>query len=206
MEFPDKSPSPQQYPTPGAVPEKNIKPVVTGVIQVKRPASRRFLEFVFAESPKDLGKKIGRELVVPRIKDGFETAFNAFLHGMLWGANKPMGNFVQNQAMRGGGINYNGIPLTATPVTMAIQAAPPTSSSGYQDLQCQTQQQAEILLTNMYELLNRYRVVTVADLYELAGRTTAVSDHSYGWTSLDSAQIRPNGPGFLLSLPKPTLI
>jgi hypothetical protein len=58
----------------------------------------------------------------------------------------------------------------------------------------------------MYDLLNQYRVVSVADLYELAEIETQISDNSYGWRSLDGARIRPTGGGYILELPRPTLI
>ena len=58
----------------------------------------------------------------------------------------------------------------------------------------------------MYDLLNTYRVVAVADLYEAAGLSPSISDNSYGWTSLEGATIRRVANGYVLELPRPTLI
>lgn len=91
-------------------------------------------------------------------------------------------------------------------ITQARQAITHQSSGNYQDLVLPTQEYAETLLANMYDLLNQYRVVAVADLYELAGHTPAISDNSYGWTSLDTARISKVRDGFVLELPRPTLI
>lgn len=201
MDLPDKS-------KPEA-PKKDIKPVVTGATQVKRPASRRFFDFLFAESPKQLGSKIGRDVIVPRIKAGFEEAANSFLSGMLWGdsANRPVSNIVRGTVLRGGGINYNGISVSGnSPMTQALAASQTRSTGNYQDLVVPTQQQAELLLANMYELLNQYRIVAVADLYELANITPSPSDNAYGWTTLDGARISKVREGYLLELPRPSLI
>lgn len=202
MDLPDKTAA-------VAPPKKEIKPVVSGAKKVQRPASRRFFDYLFAESPKDLAKKVGRDVVVPRVKAGFEQAFNEFLAGMLWGngMNRPPSNIVAGAVIRpGGGINYQGISTQASSLTQARQAVVNQSSGNYQDLVLPTQQFAETLLSNLIDLMNQYRVVAVADLYELAGMTPAISDNSYGWTSLDTARISKVREGFLLELPRPSLI
>lgn len=201
MELPDKS---------GTQPEPNkkkIKPVVSNAKPVPRPASRRFLDYVFAESPKALGAKIARDVIVPRIKAGFEEAANSFLAGMLWGegASRPMSNIVRSAALRGGGVNYAGMSQPQS-INQARQALTTRSSGNYQDLVLPTQNEAEVLLANMYDLHNQYRVVAVADLYELAGISPQISDNSYGWSSLEGARISKVREGYLLELPRPTLI
>jgi hypothetical protein len=189
-------------------PKKKIEPVVSGAKKVQRPATRRFMDFLLAESPKAIARKVGTEVVVPRIKAGIEQAFNEFLSGILWnnGMNRPPSNIVQGAVLRAGGINYNGISTQGAGIQQARQAVVSQSSGNYQDLTVPSQQMAETLLGNLYDLLNQYRVVCVADLYELAGITPAISDNSYGWQSLDGARISKVRDGFLLELPRPTLI
>lgn len=198
MELPDK--------TVGATPKKQIT-VIGGATKVSRPATRRFFDFLFAESPKDLARKVGREVIVPRAKASFEEAVGSFLSGMLWGGgNRPPGNIVAGTVLRNGAVNYSSVS-TQNAMLAARQANVPAQSSGnYQDLVVPTQQIAELYLANMYELLNQYRVVAVADLYEMGAITPAISDNSYGWTSLEGARIRSVGNGYLLELPRPTLI
>ena len=200
MELPDKSAT--------GPPKKKIEPVVKGT-QVKRPASRRFFDTLFAESPKALGAKVARDVVVPRIKAGFEEAFNSFLSGMLWGdsSNRPLTGIANRTVLSGGRTNYSAVNNRGMNGRQQAQQALTMQSSGnYQDLVVPTQQGAEILLANMYDLLNQYRVVAVADLYELAEITPSISDNSYGWSTLDGARISKVRDGYLLELPRPTLI
>lgn len=200
MELPDKSAK--------GPPKKKIEPVVKGT-QVKRPASRRFFDTLFAESPKALGAKVARDVVVPRIKAGFEEAFNSFLSGMLWGdsSNRPLSGIANRTVLSGGRTNYSAVNNRVMNGRQQAQQALTMQSSGnYQDLVVPTQQGAEILLANMYDLLNQYRVVAVADLYELAEITPSISDNSYGWSTLDGARISKVRDGYLLELPRPTLI
>lgn len=204
MDLPNKS-----VPEKGSSeqPKKHIEPVISGAVQAPRPASRRFMDFLFAESPKNLGAKIGRDVIVPRIKAGVEEAFNAFVHGMFWGnGTKPMSNMVQGTVLRAGGVQYHQISALPAGATPAPPAANTTSSGNYQDLVCPTQQEAEILLSNMYATLNQYRVVAVADLYEMARIKPSPSDNAFGWYSLDGARISHTRDGYVLALPRPTVI
>lgn len=186
--------------------------VVTQVIpdgaakKVSRPATKRFFDFLFAESPQDLARKIGREVVVPRLKASFEEAANGFLAGMLWGGGNRPNPMVSGQVLRGGAVQYGNVS-TQNAMLAARQAVVQQPSGGnYQDLVVPSQAFAETLLTNMYDLMNRYSRVTVADLYEAAGLSSAISDNSYGWTSLEGSRIRSVGNGYVLELPRPTLI
>lgn len=202
MDLPDKS-------VP-ATPAKNISPVVKGA-QVERSAGKRFKDFLFAESPKALSIKIGKELVVPRLKASAEEAINGFISGMLWGdgSTRPMSNIVKGTVLRGNNVPYSQISVNGnnSSLLQARMASENTRSSGnYKDVVTGTQQQAELLLANMYQLLNQYRVVAVADLYELAEISPSLSDNAFGWTSLDGARISKVREGYALELPQPHII
>ncbi len=199
MELPDKSVGPK----PG--PEKKVKAaVVSGAVPVSRPATRRFLDFLFAESPKAVGKKIASDVIMPRLKQGVEEAFNSFLSGMLWGGGPRPGGMMSGNLMRGGGTAYSNISTSASllQARQATQQKPPS----YEDWVFNTQQEAELVLANMFELLNSYRVVAIGDLNDLLGNTSQPTDNAYGWTNLDGARISKDREGFRLELPRPSLV
>lgn len=201
MDLPDKTGVP-------AVPKKEIKPVIAQATQVKRPATRRFFDFLFAESPRALGARVGRDVVVPRLKAAGEEAINSFVAGMFWGegSSRPMGQIVKGTVLRGGMTNYNGLSHMPSALNQARQANQTRIGGNYQDLVVPTQQDAERLLAGMYDLLNEYRVVAIADLYELANISPQPSDNAYGWTTLDGSRISKVRDGYLLELPRPALI
>lgn len=201
MEFPDRS-KPQQ-----AAPKKKVEAVVptSTATMVQRPASKRFFGAMFAESPKDLIKRAAITIMLPNMKAGVEQALNAFVSGMLWGdsSNRPA-NLVRGTVVGGGAVVYQN--ASNNPSLLAARMSAPQGNVGYQDMLYPTQQYAEIVLANMYDLLNQYSVVTVGDLKELSGKSTSISDNGLGWTSLQGARISSVGSGFVLELPKPTLI
>lgn len=202
MELPDKTQS-------AAPAKKVITPVVSTAQVVGRPATRRFFDFLFAESPKALVSKVARDVLVPRAKAGMEEALNSFISGMFWGegSNRPTSGLMQGTVLRGGVVNYSGVSSMNPNMLQARQSvAGAHNGGGYQDLVLSTQQEAEILLANMFDLHNQYRVVAVGDLYELAGLTPDPAMNAYGWTSFDSARISKVRNGYVLELPRPTLI
>ncbi len=200
MQLPDKS---------GDQPKKAaVQPVVTSSKMVSRPASRRFFDFMFAESPKELLKRVAANVLVPRAKAGLEEAANNFLAGMLWGdaSNRPMSNIVKGTVIRGGAVNYAALSNTASPSMLQARMAAPATGGNYHDIVFGTVQDAELVLANMYERINEYRIASLGDLKEMANQPTTPSDEAYGWTSLDGARISKVRDGYALELPRPTLI
>lgn len=199
MEFPDKS--------VGALPpgEKKVKaPVASGAVPATRPATKRFFDFLFAESPKAVSRKIASDVVMPRVKQGVEEALNSFISGVLWSGNRPTG-MTAGSIMRGGGMNYSAISTGGSSLLQARQATEQKRLS-YEDLVFPTQDGAELVLANLFDLMNQYRVVAIGDLNDLVGNTSQISDNSYGWNTFDGARISKDRNGFRLELPRPTLI
>ena len=61
----------------------------------------------------------------------------------------------------------------------------------------------EEVLDKMFELLDTYQFVSVADLYDLVGVTGNYTDNKYGWTNLRGAEpVRMRDGGYALKLPK----
>lgn len=203
MDLPNKSPSAA---VPPEAPKKNIQPVVDGAVKAPRPITRRFLDAVFAESPKELGKRVWANNLVPQGKAAAEAALNAFIHGMFWGQGQaPVSNIVRGSVLRGGAQVYHNAQNVPSALNQAQQQIQ-RSSGNYQDVVVGTQLDAETILAQLYSVLNEYRVVSVGDLYEMARIETVPSDNAYGWYSMDGARICKVINGFQLELPRPVLI
>lgn len=215
-EFPNKTPLPGK---PGPLPpptgqqqapkKEPLEPIVSGAKQVKRPVTKRLFNFIFAESPKEIAPRVGRDLVVPHLKMGVEAAFNAILSNVLWGNDtaRPTTGMIRQPMLRGGMTNYSGISQQPTSMLMAKHASTPSvAPSSYEDIWLGSKQDAELLLAFLFDYINQYNVVDVGSLYEKAGLQTTHIHQAYGWYSLDSARISPKHGGWLLELPRPVLL
>ena len=61
---------------------------------------------------------------------------------------------------------------------------------------------AEAIIEQMEGIIASYGFVTVADLYDMAGRSHPYTSNDYGWTSLRSADVVRTREGYILKLPK----
>jgi hypothetical protein len=66
-----------------------------------------------------------------------------------------------------------------------------------------TKIEAETVAEKLYDIIEKYGHVTVADLNDLIGETSQYTDHKYGWTDLRGLDIRRIREGYLLILPDP---
>lgn len=70
------------------------------------------------------------------------------------------------------------------------------------DIVLESRGEAEEVLTRMDELIDAYKIVSVADLYDLLGETCDYTDNKYGWTNLRNADVIRVRDGYKLKLPK----
>ena len=62
--------------------------------------------------------------------------------------------------------------------------------------------EAETVLERMNELMDTYGIVSVADLYDLVGKSCDYTANRYGWTNIRNAEPIRVRDGYLLKMPK----
>ena len=74
----------------------------------------------------------------------------------------------------------------------------------YDDIIFETRQDADRVLDRLYDVLERYGKVRVADLYEASGISPDgnYTVNYYGWYSLKGTEPYPTGEGWILDLPR----
>ena len=81
----------------------------------------------------------------------------------------------------------------------------PRAVSGfdYDDIVIDTRGDADLVLDQMESAINQYSLVSVADLYDLAGITCrSYTANKYGWTDLRGAKVVRVRDGYILELPR----
>ena len=63
--------------------------------------------------------------------------------------------------------------------------------------------EAEVVLNHLISICDLRGVVTVADLYDLAGIPKIYADENLGWRDLRNTRVVRTGIGYTLDLPKP---
>lgn len=80
------------------------------------------------------------------------------------------------------------------------------SNYSYDDIVFPTRGDAEEVLYRMEELLDRFDMVSVADLFDMAGISCNYTDNKYGWKSLRDARIERVSDGYIIRLPRATTL
>ena len=73
----------------------------------------------------------------------------------------------------------------------------------YDEIILRTRGDAENVLSEMDEYIDKYKYVTVLDLYDMLGRTAPYTADRYGWTDIRNAYARRVRDGYKLELPRP---
>ena len=184
--------------------KKEIVPVVgAGVAKRKTNMGKKFADTFFSESVKDVKKYVIEDVLMPSIKDTFLDIIFQGLSMLLTG-DPGRGRGKSRLTSQSSGYKPPKASYTSyydePEKTRRSYASRNTYS--LEDLIVESKGDAERILDGMIDILGSYKVVTVGDLYMLAGLSTEPSDFNYGWTNLENASSKRVNGGYLIDLPR----
>lgn len=207
-EFPNNSQRGQQPPD-----EKQIEKVITGEVITRRPSGlRRFRRSFIAGDASSVGDHVFWNLLVPAAQDAVLDMGQTFLEMLIKGerGSSRLRNPAAPQQGRGSTsqINYGGLSSGSSGSRLVI---PPTNHAlgvnngrfSPNEIILSSRAEAEGLIRRLFEVLEKYPVVTVRDLYSMVGVTADYTDDRWGWSNLDGADVKRVRDGVLLVLPPP---
>lgn len=197
--------------------KKEIKRVVTGeVVHRKKPMGKRLRDMFMADEPDDISmtEYVLGNMIVPAMKDLLYDVIIGSTERKLFGGDIVRGGRRSHRGRPGPNINYGAISRGREPVGRASgrldredpreQRVSRTTRArhDFDTIVIDSLPEANEVLRQMYDVLERYEVVTVSDLYELLGVSGNFTDERYGWTNLFGSRVsRARGGGYVLDLP-----
>lgn len=167
---------------------KNVKQVAQGKSK-KRSLGRRFADIFLDEDVESVKEYIVFDVIIPTIKDGVLDMLSMLFYGRPRGKSKG-----------GTYISYNNMSSKSR----TSRPSERRRVSNYQDIILESRSEAEDVLDVMREILDKYKEVSVADLYDACGITgVGYTDNQFGWDDLHGVNIRRCHEGYLLDLPRP---
>ena len=177
--------------------EKRVeKPVVTGkVVTKKKSALSKFADEFISEDAKNVKSYVFGEVLIPAIKKAISDIVTDGIDMILYGGSR--GDRKRSTADRVSYRNYydNGRSARDTRTVS-------TSRYTTDDIVLSSRSEAEDVLDRMYELIDSYGLVRVADLYDLVGITGDYTDNKYGWTNIRNAEIVRVRDGYVIKMPR----
>lgn len=180
------------------LPEKKIEKVVTGAVKTKKKSELNKLANIFiSEDAKDVKSYIFMDVLVPAIKN---TIYDMVTNSLSMIFFKGSGHNKKTSGVSN--ISYRSYYDQRD--TGRYQSEPARTRTGYNydDIILESRMEAEEVITRMDELIETYGVVSVADLYDLIGKTSEYTDNKYGWTNIRNAEAIRVRDGYMLKLPK----
>jgi hypothetical protein len=192
------------------VPREQLKPVTTAKKTERRTGlGRKFKNTFFGGTGRGAAEHAVSEVIIPDIKHMLHDALTRAVDHVFFGEgprrpSRSSSSIVTNQNL--GRFDYTS---PSRPTRASTQARPTVSSASkarheFADVVIPSMREANDVLEQLYEVLSRDGMVTVADLYALTDIRPDHTDFKWGWTSLrGSRPVRLRSGDFVLQLPEP---
>lgn len=188
--------------------KKSVEKITDGVaIQRKRPLSRKVFESFSGEGAQDAGSYVLFDVLIPAAKTAISDAVSQFVERKLFGDNRSRSS--SSSGRRNNFTEYNRMHNSSSSSPMAPKrdmSSRARAGHDFNEIVLATRGEAETVMDTLGELVNEYGQATVSDLYDLVGITGSFTDDKYGWTDLREAKHRRVREGYLLDLPKTTVL
>ena len=186
--------------------EKRVanKPVVKGKVKIKKePISRKFSDVFLSDTVDNVKSYVIFDVVVPAVKnlivDMITNGTEMLVNGRSSGRSgrRPGDRENYTRFSRGNNIGRN-----------EVVRGTPRNRYGYKEVIFDSRGDAREVLDCMYDILDKFKMVSVADYYELghAEECETYTDRKYGWFNLDGAEIVRDSDGYRIMLPRTELL
>ena len=178
--------------------EKKVTKVVNGLVKTKRNDVRKLADIFISEDISNVKSYIFMDVLVPAIKkaiyDIVTNGIDMFLYG---GSGKGRNN------QPGAKVSYrNYYEQKNNGGYRASDNARQSNAFDYDDIVFNNRGEAEAALQQMKDIIARYGIVTVNDLYEMTPLSAPYTSQKYGWMDVSNVGIVRVRDGYILKLPR----
>lgn len=178
--------------------EKKVTKVVNGPVKTKRNDARKLADIFISEDVSNVKSYIFMDVLVPAIKkaiyDIVTNGIDMFLYG---GSGKGRNN------QPGSKVSYrNYYEQKNNGGYRASDNVRQSNAFDYDDIVFNNRGEAEAALQQMKDIVARYGIVTVNDLYEMTPLSAPYTSQKYGWMDVSNVDIVRVRDGYILKLPR----
>ena len=186
-------------------PEKKVEKVVSGpVVRKKKTFGRKIADIFISEDVGDVKSYLIYDVLVPAVKENIADAVNGAI-GMIFFGETSRRSSGRNSNRNNSKVNYGGYFNSGNDRRERMPKSYREENQGRtrtDDIIIASRAEAEQVLDEMFELLDTYRQVTVADFYDMLDISSEFTDHKYGWTDLRGARVVRVRNGYRIDLPR----
>ena len=187
--------NPQKAPT-----EKKVNKVVEGAVKTQQKGkARKFADVFVHEDISTVKSWVFQDVIVPAITDLVEDIVTNGIRMILRGETGS-----RKKRDRDGYVSYRDYSRRDDRDRDRDRDRRRDSGSrfDYEDLIFESRGDAEAVLNELEDAIDQYGLVSVAELYDAAGKTAPYTANRYGWTNLRHADISRVRGGYVIRLPR----
>lgn len=198
-EFPPNSDASKRKPE-----ERDIKRVTSDAPARRRKPLRKQLSKTFvAGDARSAFQYVVLDVLIPAAKDMIADAGREGIDRFIFGESRRRGS-TPPQAGPTGYVSYNRYsPTSRQSSSQRAMSRQARAQHNFDEIVLSERVEAESVIDQLYEVVSRYGVVSVADLYAMVGISSTHVDNRWGWQDLHGAGVSRVRGGFLLDLPEP---
>lgn len=175
---------------------KKVEKVVHGRVRTKPKSGVSKITDVFiSEDAANVKSYIVMDVLVPAVKKAISDIVRDGIDMILYGESRG-----RRSSSASGYVSYR--DYSRSDDRDRFRDSRSRSSYAHDDIILDSRGEAEEVLTRMDELIDTYGNVSVADLYDLVGKSSEYTDNKYGWTNIRNAEPIRVRDGYMLKLPK----
>lgn len=179
-----------------ALTDKKIEKVVRGKVKTKpRSGMSKITDVFISEDASNVKSYIVMDVLVPAVKKAISDIVRDGIDMILYGESRGRRSSTSSSY-----VSYR--DYSRSDDRDRFRDSRTRSGYNHDDIILETRGEAEEVLTRMDELIDTYGVVSVADLYDLIGKSCEYTDNKYGWTNIRNAEPIRVRDGYMLKLPK----
>lgn len=179
-----------------ALTDKKIEKVVRGKVKTKpRSGMSKITDVFISEDASNVKSYIVMDVLVPAVKKAISDIVRDGIDMILYGESRG-----RKSSSSSSYVSYR--DYSRSDDRDRFRDSRTRSGYNHDDIILETRGEAEEVLTRMDELIDTYGVVSVADLYDLIGKSCEYTDNKYGWTNIRNAEPIRVRDGYMLKLPK----
>lgn len=185
-----------------AEPKPEVEKVVEGtVVRRKKPLSKRFKETFLGGDSENVWQYVLMDVLIPAAKDAIVDATSQGIERMIFGDVRSRGG----RSSRGSSsyTPYNRYSSNIRKEEPRSISARGRAVHNFDEVVLPTRPEAEDVIERMYDIVSKYEVVSVADLYTLLGIKPNYTDQKWGWTDLRGLGATRVKGGYLIDVPRP---
>lgn len=189
----------------GEYEEKKVERVTTTEpIRKKKGLGKQFKNTFFGGDAKSALQFVIFGVLVPAAKDALADAGAQGFERLIFGeARGRRGGPPSGPA---GHIAYNRFtPRSPSPAETPTRTISRRARArhDFDEIVLTSRAEAEEVIDRLFDLVGRYEVASVADLYDLVGLSSTHADYKWGWTDIRGAGVARVRQGYMLDLPEP---